>query len=206
MGDAEWESAGSPTIGDTISFDVGDSDSMYADAFKGTEYLVTDEFSHDGTHVVSFVPVSGKEAYDVMAVADDGLSDDADASAFSDGSSPSDTGDLSMIPGIISPEGESTPGQDPVAEDGDPMSQSSPSMRLIVHLMMDHGMSLHEVGMGLMALEGERREAWVNPDVAVEVLDADDDLSVIGLADDEEEPAGHGETRDASQTGAIGRR
>lgn len=218
MTETEWESAGTPTIGDTISFDVGDSGGVYADAFQDTSYLVTDEFSHAGTHVVSFVPVSAETAYD-GETPQGGYETYDDADDLPECvASPSDTGDLSMIPGIMSPDGESTPAQSPdvtVDYDATPeAAQVSPSMRLITHLMVDHGMSLREVGMGLMALEEERRKASINPDVEIEIAaDVDDgedeDLLAVDIRDDSDESpvlTGHEETTDASQTGAISRK
>lgn len=173
MTDENWEISGRPTIGDTISFDVV-GEGTFVDAFNGMRYLITDEHARDGFHLVSFVEVPNES----QGVMDDTWfsygevppSDDDDKQYSDEGI---DT--LRSFPGIIAPDDHGT------TESSDQQVRqitikNMPSMKLISVLMQDHGMSMHDIAAGLIALENETSTPVVNDDVIVDFFkqNADD--------------------------------
>lgn len=183
MAQEDWEISGRPTIGDTISFDVP-GDGMFVDAFKGTRYMVTDEFERDGWHVVSFTD----------ATMDEGMTADGPWPPYADvpiegegevhlvDEEPVEVTDaemelLSEFPGIIAPDIEDAEAS--VAGMGDTARRKAirnmPSMRLIGQLMQEHGMSMHDVVAGLIAMENEGTEQTANEDVIVDFFKQNSD-------------------------------
>lgn len=178
MTQEDWEISGRPTIGDTISFDVV-GNGMFVDAFKGTQYLVTDEYERDGHHIVSFtdvatdsvmvtdepwlayedVPIDGEgEVYDID---DDASAADAEMEL------------LAEFPGIMAPGSEGSEGLGDTARRM--AIKNMPSMRLIGQLMQEHGMSMHDVVAGLIAMENEDRTQTANEDVIVDFFKQNSD-------------------------------
>ena len=184
----DWEIAGRPTIGDTISFEVI-GDGMFVDAFKGIRYLVTDEYEHDGSHIVSFAEIPSEDADSGNAnwsdlPLDSGDDDDFDFAEYDGGSM--DT--LRLFPGIVAPKMDETAADDRSHDSQDETDhrvaiRSMPSMRLLGTLVNEHGMSVHDVVAGLVAFENESAVPVTNEDVIVDFFRQKSD-DIRGISED----------------------
>lgn len=179
MTEEDWEISGRPTIGDTISFDVvGEGD--FVDAFNGMRYLITDEYERDGFHIVSFVEAPQDDpALDSFMGASEDHEPDTDDSEGGD-LTVDEIENLRLFPGITAPQEqqEQTNGEGD-SKGSDQVSQVSiknvPSMRLIGTLMRDHGMSMHDIVAGLVAMENEDASDTINDDVIVDFFEHNSD-------------------------------
>lgn len=186
MTEEDWEISGRPTIGDTISFDVT-GEGAFVDAFNGMRYLITDERKQGEFRIISFVEVScdgTDDAWfsydteeDVAFAGEDGMDGDDESMDF-----------LRSFPGIVAPDEPGDGANEvPHGQADDQVHQiaikNMPSMRLIGALMQDHGMSMHEIAAGLVAMENETASSVVNEDVIVDFFQHNSE-SIRDISDD----------------------
>lgn len=227
---AEWVAIGSPTIGDTIAFDVQDETSGFAEAFGTTRYLVTDEFEHDGWHIVSFVTANMEPVEPSYDVTDATQDDEAALSPvdFGDFMDYDPTADESAdgMAAVMTMLSDETAAESPIDaafelssdtdavpnQDFSVLKNASPSMRLIAQLMDEHHMSLHDIGLSMMALDAQgdadKTEHAFNTDVMVH-LPEDNDIDDEGTDIDDVSQWLPGNRRNdtpsPSETGSLSR-
>lgn len=178
MAEEDWEIAGRPTIGDTISFEVL-GDGMFVDAFNGMCYLVTDEYEHNGNHIVSFTEVSQGAPAPTEGTWDASEDIYGDAEVVEYATDDGDDGDidaLQFFPGIIAPEdGADTTTYDKTTTPRPMTIKNMPSMKLLSVLVQEHGMSVHDIAAGLIAFEKESAVPAANEDVIVDFFKQNSD-------------------------------